>query len=71
MEGKLLSNSLKRGTKAPTKENQTNLQQNASEANRKVQFKNEVDLRILRKGNKQSKSNQALPLKQQIVYKNQ
>ena len=59
LEGKLLSNLMKRVLKAPPpKENQTNQKQQASEANRRVQFKKEIEVRTLLKGNKQSKSEQ-------------
>ena len=56
VEGKLLSNLMKRVPKAPPKENQTN--QQASEANRRVQFNKEIEVRTLLKGNQQSKSEQ-------------
>ena len=58
MEGKLLSNLMKRVPKAPTKENQTNQHQQASEANRRVQFNKDIEVRTLRKGNQQGKSEQ-------------
>ena len=56
VEGKLLSNLMKRVPKAPPKENQTNQHQQASEANRRVQFNKEIEVRTLLKGNQQSKS---------------
>ena len=56
VEGKLLSNLMKRVPKATPKENQTNQQHQASEANRRVQFNKEIDVRTLLKGNQQSKS---------------
>ena len=57
-EGKLLSNLMRRGWKAPSKENQTNQQRNASEAERKVrvQFTNYVEELTSLKRNKQSKN---------------
>ena len=58
MEGKLLSNLMKRVSKAPLKDNQTNQHQQASEANRRVQFNKEIEVRTLLKGNQQSKSEQ-------------
>ena len=58
VEGKLLSNLMKRVPKAPLKENQTNQHQQASEANRRVQFKKEIEVRTLLKGNQKSKSEQ-------------
>ena len=56
-EGKLLSNLTKRLPKAPHKENQSNQQRNASEAERKarVQFTKHVEQLISFKRNKQSK----------------
>ena len=56
VEGKLLSNLMKRVSNAPPKENQTNQHQQASEANRRVQFNKEIEVRTLLKGNQQSKS---------------
>ena len=56
MEGKLLSNLMKRLPKATPKENQTNQQQQASEANRRVQFNKEIEVRTLLKSNQQSKN---------------
>ena len=44
--------------KAPPKENQTNQHQQASEANRRVEFNKEIEVRTLLKGNQQSKSEQ-------------
>ena len=44
--------------KAPPKENQRNQQQQASEANRRVQFNKETEVRTLLKGNQQSKIEQ-------------
>ena len=58
MEDKLLSNLMKRVPKTPPKENQTIQQQQASKANRRVQFSKEIELRTLFKGNQQSKSEQ-------------
>ena len=62
MEGKLLSNLMKRVSKAPTKENQTKQQRNISEAERRVQFTEAAivpyDWLTLRKSKKQSKSEQ-------------
>ena len=58
VEGKLLSNLIKRVRKAPPKENQTNQQQQAIEAKRRVQFNKEIEVRTLIKGNQQSKSKQ-------------
>ena len=58
VEGKLLSNLMKRVPKAPPKENQTNQHQQASEANRRVQLNKEIEVRTLLKGNQQSKSKQ-------------
>ena len=57
VEGKLLSNLMKRVPKAPPKENQTNQQRNASEAERKVrvQFTKQVEELVSLKRNKQSK----------------
>ena len=57
VEGKLLSNLMKRVPKAPPKENQTNQQRNASEAERKlrVQFTKHVEELTSFKRNKQSK----------------
>ena len=57
VEGKLLSNLMKRVPKAPLKENQTNQQRNASEAERKlrVQFTNYVEELTSLKSSKQSK----------------
>ena len=57
VEGKLLSNLMKRVPKAPPKENQTNQQRNASEAERKlrVQFTKHVEELTSLKRNKQSK----------------
>ena len=49
---------MKRVPKAPLKENQTNQHQQASEANRRVQFNKEIEVRTLLKGNQQSKSEQ-------------
>ena len=57
-EGKLLSNLMKRVPKVPPKENQTNQHQQAGEANRRLQFNKEIELRTLLKGNQQSKSEQ-------------
>ena len=59
VEGKLLSNLMKRVPKVPPpppKENQRNQQQQPSEANRRVQFNIEIEVRTLLKGNQQSKS---------------
>ena len=58
VEGKLLSNLIKRVPKAPPKEKQTNQHQQASEANRRVQFNKAIEVRTLLKGNQQSKSEQ-------------
>ena len=58
VEGKLLSNLMKRLPKAHPKENQTNQKQQASEANRRVQFNKETEVQTLLKGNQQSKSKQ-------------
>ena len=58
VEGKLLSNLMKRVPRAPLKENQTNQHQQPSEANRRVQFNKEIEVRTLLKGNQQSKSEQ-------------
>ena len=58
VEGKLLSNLMRREPKAPPKENQTNQHQQASEANRRVQFNKEIEVRTLLKENQQSKSEQ-------------
>ena len=62
VEGKLLSNLMKRVSKAPTKENQTNQQRNTSEAERRVQFTEAArvpyEWLTLRKSKKQSKSEQ-------------
>ena len=62
MEGKLLSNLIKRVSKAPTKENQTNKQRNTSEAKQRVQFTEAsivpYEWLTLRKSKKQSKSEQ-------------
>ena len=55
MEGKLLSNLMKRLPKAAPKENQTNQQQQASEAYRRVQFTKHVEELTSFKRNKQSK----------------
>ena len=58
VEGKLLSNLLKRVPKAPHKENQMNQQRNASEAERKVrrvQFTKHFEELTSLKSNKQSK----------------
>ena len=57
VEGKLLSNLMKRVPKAHPKENQTNQQRNASEAERKVrmQFTKHVEELTSLKRNKQSK----------------
>ena len=57
VKGKLLSNLMKRVSKAPPKENQTNQQRNASEAERKlrVQFTKHVDELTSLKRNKQCK----------------
>ena len=57
MEGKLLSNLIKRVPKAPPKENQTNQHRNASEAERRVrvQFTKHVEELTSLKRNKQSK----------------
>ena len=60
VEGKLRSNPMKRVPKAPPKANQLNQQQQASEANRRVQFNKEIEVRTLLKGNQQSKSDQHL-----------
>ena len=49
---------MRRVPKAPAKENQTNQHQQASEANRRVQFNKEIEVRTLLKGNQQSKSEQ-------------
>ena len=56
VEGKLLSNLIKRVPKAPPKENKTNQQRNASEAERKVrvQFTKHVEELTSLKRNKQS-----------------
>ena len=63
VEGKLLSNLMKRVPKAPPKENQTNQQRNASEAERKlrVQFTKHVEELTLFKRNKQSKKQPSNP----------
>ena len=58
VEGKLLSNLMKRVSKAPPNENQTNQHQQASEAIRRVQFNKKIEVRTLLKGNQQSKSEQ-------------
>ena len=58
VEGKLLFNLMKRVPKAPLKENQTNQHQQSSEANRRVQFNKEIEVRTLLKRNQQSKSEQ-------------
>ena len=58
VEGKLLSNLMKRVPRAPPKKNQTNQHQQASEANRRVQFNKEIEVRTLLKGNQQIKSEQ-------------
>ena len=57
MEGKLLSNLMRRVPKAPPKENQTNQQRNTSEAERKlrVQITKHVEELTSFKRNKQSK----------------
>ena len=56
VEGKLLSHLMKRvPPNAPPKENQTDQHQQASEANRRVQFNKEIEVRTLLKGNQQSK----------------
>ena len=57
VEGKLLSNLMKRVPKAPPKENQTNQQRNASEAERmlRVHFTNYVEELTSLKRSKQSK----------------
>ena len=55
VEGKLLSYLMKRLPKATPKENQTNQQQQASEANRRVQFTKHVEELTSFKRNKQSK----------------
>ena len=47
---------MKRVPKEPPKENQTNQHQQASEANRRMQFNKEIEVRTLLKGNQQSKS---------------
>ena len=62
VEGKLPSNLMKRMPKASIKENQTNQQCNASEAERKVsvQFTNDVEELTSLKKNKQSESKQQL-----------
>ena len=49
---------MKRVSKAPPKENQTNQHQQASKANRRVQFNKEIEVRTLLKRNHQSKSEQ-------------
>ena len=49
---------MKRVPKAPPKENQANQHQQASEANRRVKFNKEIEVRTLLKGNQQSKSEQ-------------
>ena len=63
MEGKLLSNLMKRVPKAPPKENLTNQQRNASEAERKlrVQFTKHVEELTSFKRNKQSKKQPGNP----------
>ena len=58
MEDKLLSSLMKRVPKAPPKQNQTNQQQQSSDANRRVQFNKVFEVRTLLKGNQQSKSKQ-------------
>ena len=60
VEGKLLYNLMRRVSKAPPKENQTNQKRNPSEAERKVrvQFTNYVEELNSLKRNKQSKSKQ-------------
>ena len=58
LEGKLQSNLMKRLPAALPEENQTNQRQQASEANRRVQFNKEIEVRTLLKGNHQSKSEQ-------------
>ena len=45
-------------TEGTPKENRTNQHQQASEANRRVQFNKEIEVRTLLKGNQQSKSEQ-------------
>ena len=55
VEGKLLSNLMKRLPKATPRENQTNQQQQASEANRRVQFTKHVEELTSFKRNKRSK----------------
>ena len=55
VDGKLLSNLMKRLPKASPKENQANQQQQASEANRRVQFTKHVEELTSFKRNKQSK----------------
>ena len=63
VEGKLLSNLMKRVPKAPPKENQTNQQRNASAAERKlrVQFTKHVEELTSFKRNKQSKKQPGNP----------
>ena len=63
VEGKLLSNLMKRVPKAPPKENQTNQQRNASEAERKlrVHFTNYVEELTSLKRSKQSKRQSGNP----------
>ena len=65
VEGKLLSNLMKRVQKAPPKEIQTNQQRNASEAGRKVrvQFTKHVEELTSLKRNKQSKKQPGNPSK--------
>ena len=63
VEGKLLSNLMKRGPKAPPTETQTNQQRNASEAERKlrVQFTEHVEELTSFKHNKQSQKQPSNP----------
>ena len=58
VKGKLLSNLMRRVPMAPPKKNQTNQQQQASEANRRLQFNKEIEVPTLFKGNQQRKSQQ-------------
>ena len=58
VKGKLPHYLIKRVPKAHPKENQPNQQQQASEANRRVVFNKETEVRTLPKGNKQNKSKQ-------------
>ena len=61
-----------RVSKAPTKKNQINQRQQASEANRRVQFSKECEVKTLLKGNKKSKqqSGNSQPNQQRAILIN-